>query len=169
MCPGPGTALPVVCAPGPGIFRWFMRWSPGSPRQLPSSARTESELGGSCFTMAPAGQATATVGGQQSLGSPVEFAEPSPVVEGLVLTAPCEMGTTSFILDGKMQSLGGARQLLFGPEACEREDWGSDPHLPFSLIHFSCSRGSLGLAQILLGHPWSRTECVFSSSHSFGL
>lgn len=118
--------------------------------------------------MAPADPATATVGGQQSLGSPVEFAEPAPVVEGLVLTAPCEMGTTSFILDCKMQSLRGARQLLFGPEACEREDWGSDAHLPIfpdppQLLTCLFRAGSSSPGSPLEGN------IVFSSSHSFGL
>lgn len=43
---GESTALPVVCTPGPGIFRWLMCWAPRFAQQLPSSARTESEFGG---------------------------------------------------------------------------------------------------------------------------
>lgn len=110
-----------------------------------------------------------TVGGQQSLGSPVEFAEPSPIVEGLVLTAPCEMGTTSFILDSKMQSLSEAQQLSSDLRPMGGRTGTQILTSSFSLIHPSCSRGSLGLPQIPLGYSWSGTECVLSSSHSFGL
>lgn len=75
---GESTALPVVCTPGPGIFRWLMCWAPRFAQQLPSSARTESEFGGGgvCFTMAPA---CFTLGSQQSLGAQWSLQSPLPL------------------------------------------------------------------------------------------
>lgn len=114
--------------------------------------------------MAPVDQVIATVGGQQSLESPVEFAGFSPIVEGLVLTASCEMDIISLTLDDKIQNLGQIQLLLFGSEACEKEDWGSDPHLP---IFPDPSQLLTWLSRV--GSYSSGPECVFFGSHSFGL
>lgn len=151
---------PVVSTTDSGSFRCSRSGPCGLPYR-PQQCWTKSEPG--WWGPREGAQRPGSSGG---LGARWRLQSPLPFSHICFPLQPREVGTTTFILDTKKQSLRGT-QVLPGPDISEQEAWASGSlSPPFPESHPSCPAGPLGLSPLPLDHPRDGgEEWALSASH----